>query len=146
MSVSTVSPEAPVTSWCRKGCACGRERGKETRAQMRLFALNVAFALTGAFECVHCGSSVSLHKGEVDRVSPGTCYMPGNVVMVCTDCNEALGQEGKTDIGDFDRARYAADVLRVSLEVPVPRRCDAVRAFSAKPSMKDQLRKSPYMR
>jgi hypothetical protein len=147
MSTLTLTPAAAasapmVTSWCRTGCSCGRERGGATRAQMRLFALNVAVALVGRAACVHCDAPVSLHTGQVDRTDPGECYRPGFVIMTCDACNNALGQ---TDMSDNMRAKYIADVLRASLKVSVPGQAEAKRIYAVKPTMRDQLRKSPYM-
>jgi hypothetical protein len=134
------------TSWCKAGCACGRQRGGATRPQMRVFALAVTVALVGRPACVHCGTSVTLWSGQVDRTDPGSCYLPGTVLMICEDCNESLGQEGKTDIGDFDRETYKADVLRASLGITIMGPTAAQRIYAVKPTCKEILRNSPYMR
>lgn len=127
-----------AVSWCRKGCECGRQRGSATRAQMRAYALAVAVALVGRPACVHCDASVSLWQGECDRTVTG-CYRPGALVMVCSACNNALGQGFA-----IDRDAYAADVARVSASVPVPSASVAVRAYAAGADIDATVRASRY--
>lgn len=137
----TSTPNASTSpAWCRKGCACGRERGSATRAQMRAYALAVAVALTGSASCVHCGAAVSLHNGEVDRVREG-CYRPGAVIMTCEGCNNGLGQGFA-----IDRDAYASDVERVSASVAVPSASVAVKAYKAGADVYATLRGSRYAR
>lgn len=136
----TNTTHTPTVAWCRKGCACGRERGSATRAQMRVYALAVAVALTGTSECVHCGATVSLHRGEVDRVREG-CYRPGSVIMTCEGCNNGLGQGF-----DIDREAYAADVARASATVSVPSQTAAAQAYRAGTDVYATLRGSRYAR
>lgn len=140
MTNTTAVRTATAPAWCRAGCECGRQRGSATRAQMRAYALAVAVALTGSASCVHCGASVSLHKGEVDRVTPG-CYAPGSVVMVCEGCNNGLGQ-------GFEIARdaYASDVARASESVAVPSATASLAAYRQGADVFSTLRGSRYAR
>ena len=107
---------------------------------MRAYALAVAVALTGSPSCVHCGATVSLHNGEVDRVSAG-CYRPGSVIMVCEGCNNGLGQGF-----DIDRDAYASDVARVSESVALPSASSSAAAYRAGGDVYATLRGSRYAR
>lgn len=105
---------------------------------MRVYALAVAVALVGRAACVHCGTRVSLHDGEVDRTVEGVCYAPGGVVMVCRACNNARNVEPLSGA-----ERYAADVLAASAGVQVPGGSAAMREYRASGD-DGQLSASPY--
>ena len=128
-SLPTVASD--TVSWCRARtlggqtvkCDCGRVRGSQTRSQMRAYALSVAVALTGSESCVHCLAPVSLTNGDVDRASKG-CYAPGNVVMVCKECNGA-----KESMLVFNDTEYARDIWEASKGIPVPSMTHAHNAY-----------------
>jgi hypothetical protein len=126
--------------WCRKGCACGRERGSASRMQMRAYALDVAIAMHGASVC-HCGAPLSLTDGEVDRTDEGTCYRPGHVVMTCYTCNN-----DRTTVKGFDNVAFANDVLNASQNVFVPSKSDAKRRYEIATIRGASVRKSKYFR
>lgn len=128
-------------AWCRTGCACGRQRGSAQRAQMRAYALAVAVALTGSAQCVHCGDTISLHRGEVDRVVTG-CYRPGAVIMTCESCNNGAGQAGER----IDRAAYAAAVAAASERVAIPSPTESVKAYKAGANIFRTIERSPFWR
>ena len=128
--------------WCRdRDKCCGRYRGSRERKQLSLYSLAVTVALTGGARCPHCASPVWVGEGngETDRTRPG-CYLPGYVVRVCRPCNNGLGQGFP-----IDRERYIADVLRVSLTVPILSPTDAARQYDAMTrDVFTSLRQSPY--
>jgi hypothetical protein len=105
---------------------------------MRVYALAVAVALVGRPACVHCGSNVSLHDGEVDRTVEGVCYAPGGVVMVCRACNNARNVETLTRV-----QAYVEDVAAASVGVPVMGGSAAIRAYRDAAGA-PQLASSPY--
>lgn len=126
--------------WCRAGCQCGKQRGSASRMQLRAYALAVAIAMHGASVC-HCGDSISLTNGEVDRTMENTCYMPGYVVMTCYSCNN-----DRTTAKGFDSQAFANDVMRASANVIVPTKAQAKRQYEIATERYSTIRKSRYFR
>lgn len=129
-----------IGDWCRKGCACGRERGSASRMQMRAYAYAVAVAMHGAPVC-HCGAPISLTNGEVDRTDEGTCYRPGFVVMTCYACNN-----DRTTVKGFDNVAFAMDVLNASANVIVPTKAEAKKMYDIANERGASVRQSKYFR
>lgn len=100
------------------------ERGSADRYQMRLYATRVLMALTGGV-CPLTGRTVDADAAEIDRCDPAKGYVPGNVILVSEAGNQARAalQSNGQDIAGA--ARYAADVLRVSLTVDIPTKAES---------------------
>ena len=129
-----------VGDWCRAGCACGKQRGSASRMQMRAYALDVAIAMHGDAIC-HCGKSISLTDGEVDRTDEGSCYRPGFVVMTCYTCNN-----DRTAVWEFNNYAFSADVLAASQNVIVPTKSDAKRRYEIANERGASVKRSKYYR
>lgn len=147
-----MTTHAAATRWnrCKSSCtgvtsrgtACqGCEAGSKDKAQRRMFALAVLAAVTGEPEsrfmtCPLTGDIFDTDTdAEVDRPVPAIGYVPGNVILVSRIGNQKrAGLQSRGD--DIAHAvEYAADVLRVSLDVPVTKPADAVRWHQARPSI-----------
>lgn len=134
----TNTTENYAGDWCRqRDTCCARQRGSDSRYQMKLYAVAVAVALHGAAVC-HCGQPVSITSGEVDRTAAG-CYRPGYVIMTCEACNN-----DRTNVPEFNTVEYAADVLRASLGIPIMRKSEARREWLRVTDKGASVRRSKY--
>lgn len=150
MSPAAASAPSYAIRWCPKrgkssDHECTREAGSRDKAQRKVYALEVAIALKGSPNCIHCNKAISLVEGEgdVDRVVPGDCYLPGQIIMTCRACNNRMANPALRDSVRIDMARYAADVRRVSAGIPL-RSPTACLALVREANAHGGLERSPY--
>jgi len=107
--------------WATSKGKCGRDR--RTNAQMRAYALGVAWTLNGSmrsehtFMCPLTGQETLIADGQVDKVDPRLGYVPTNVIMVSIIGNQERAnlQKGHHDIPQV--SAYIADVISASANV-----------------------------
>lgn len=125
--------------WCKTKCGCGNDGGSAGTYQKRVYALAVAVAMHGAPVC-HCGRSVSLWDGEVDRTAAG-CYRPGFVVMTCHGCNN-----DRTNVEEFDAIAFQRDVLAASIGIEILSLAECKRIWQAGRVVGETLKTSKYLK
>ena len=138
MTTQTLSPVTTAhVRWCKSKCqGTNCDDGSYGTYQKRVYALAVAVALNGASVC-HCGATITLWDGEVDRTVAG-CYRPGYVVMTCHDCNN-----DRTHVA-FNSELFANDVFEASKGIAIVGQTEAKKMWNAEREIGRTIKKSRY--